>query len=416
MTYQMTEWQNPTGYIRDEKTGLYSWIDPVTGNIVKSSMKPPGIDETFAEKTKAMFPVNVRGGAMYFNTQEEANQARQRTEMPAAETEGRAQFTPQTGPFAGINFEDYQRNTAEQSTDPYILLDKKVATWDSGAKLNYKTCMVEAGNDPNLQQMCSQQLMNETQTLDVTRKETRGLMEAVEKDQNTNRGEKDIAIAEIQGKLKSPISLVGGVSRTVEIQQKQRQEKEESLRRQQLLEQQPQQQTQQQLETATVLRKEFQSSKAYTDYEVIQRSERGMKQAYNSSIDPKTTSKVASDQALAVLFQKMLDPGSVVRESEYARTPEGVSIVNRIQSWIPKLRKGGMAISNADRKALYDMGQKLLNEAKTVLDTHINRYTELSTLYGIDPKFVLGGIKPSGSENIQNMSNEELERIAAGGK
>jgi hypothetical protein len=32
--------------------------------------------------------------------------------------------------------------------------------------------------------------------------------------------------------------------------------------------------------------------------------------------------KSAVDQALIMLFQKMLDPGSVVREGEYARTTD----------------------------------------------------------------------------------------------
>ena len=147
------------------------------------------------------------------------------------------------------------------------------------------------------------------------------------------------------------------------------------------------------LETATVLRKEFDQSKTFTDFQTVNRAEKGIMQAYKTSLDPKTQSKVASDQALAVMFQKMLDPTSVVRESEYARTPEGVGVVSRLESYIPKFQKGGLAISDTDRKAMVDIANKLLNESKVTMNDHIDRYTGISQQYGVDPNLVLGNIK-----------------------
>ena len=175
---------------------------------------------------------------------------------------------------------------------------------------------------------------------------------------------------------------------------------------------------------ATGLRKEFNADKAYKDFQTIQRSERSMKRAYDISVDPKTKSKVASDQALAVSFQKMLDPTSVVRESEYARTPEGIGFIQRIQAYIPQLRKGGLGITDDDRKALYDMSVKLLEESKITLNKHIDRYTQLAEDYGVEPRLIMGNIKrfdvdstkPSQSEEspeIREMSIEELEKIAS---
>ena len=119
-----------------------------------------------------------------------------------------------------------------------------------------------------------------------------------------------------------------------------------------------------------------------------------MKRAYETSIDPKTKSRVASDQVLAVLFQKMLDPASVVRESEYARTPEGIALMRKIEAYIPQLKKGGLGISDADRKALYEMAQQLLTESKITMNKHIERYTQLAQQYRVRPSLILGNIKP----------------------
>lgn len=147
------------------------------------------------------------------------------------------------------------------------------------------------------------------------------------------------------------------------------------------------------LDKATVLRKEFDASKAYKDFQTIQRSEKGLKAAYKISAAKDTKSRIASDQALGVLFQKMLDPDSVVRESEYARTPEGASFVNRLKSYIPKLMKGGLAISDEDRKAIVEIASKLLTESKRTLNTHIDRYTGIAKDYGVNPRLILGNIK-----------------------
>ncbi len=158
------------------------------------------------------------------------------------------------------------------------------------------------------------------------------------------------------------------------------------------------------LTTATELRKEFNSSQVLKNFQTIQYSEQAITAAYNMSISSDTESRIASDQALGVAFQKMLDPQSVVRESEYARTPQGAALLNRIDNYIPKLLKGGLAIADSDRKALYDMAQQLLGEAKRSMNRHISRYTKLSNDYGVRPELVLGDIEPF----VVNSENDPL--------
>jgi len=53
-----------------------------------------------------------------------------------------------------------------------------------------------------------------------------------------------------------------------------------------------------------------------------------------NTISPKT-------QAIIVLFNKILDPGSVVREGEYDRAVVGQPIMDKIKSSLEKMTTGG---------------------------------------------------------------------------
>ncbi len=140
--------------------------------------------------------------------------------------------------------------------------------------------------------------------------------------------------------------------------------------------------------------KEFRADPRIQNLQIVERSERGMQAALRLSTAPGAKSKIASDQALGVLFQKMLDPTSVVRESEFARTPEGAALMSRITSQIPKLLQGGLAISDDDRRALVTMAQKLLNEAKVTANRAFAEFATRADTLGLDRRIVFGGRKP----------------------
>lgn len=147
------------------------------------------------------------------------------------------------------------------------------------------------------------------------------------------------------------------------------------------------------LNRATELRKEFNTSKVLQDFQVVDRGFKALNSAYEQAVSPDAKSRIASDQALGVLFQKLLDPQSVVRESEYARTPEGASFFNRIQSIAPQLQKGGLRLADADRLALLDTAKKLMQSSQDSLNAHIDRYSSLASQYEVDPNLILGDIK-----------------------
>lgn len=144
--------------------------------------------------------------------------------------------------------------------------------------------------------------------------------------------------------------------------------------------------------SATGLRKEFRSAPTYKKYQTTQRAEQVMEKALEFSKEPGLKSRIASDQALGVLFQKVLDPESVVRESEYARTPEGASILSRIRAIPQHILRGGLALTDEDREALLRIAKEVVNADKRAVNKLIDDYTYTAEQYGVNPKWVIGNM------------------------
>lgn len=153
------------------------------------------------------------------------------------------------------------------------------------------------------------------------------------------------------------------------------------------------------------LRKEFQADRRVKNYQIIDRSEKALRAALEQSRIP-GKSRIASDQALGVMFQKMLDPDSVVRESEYARTPEGAAIMSRLKNWIPKLLKGGLAIGDKDRQAIVDMAQKLLDESKRTFNQAYDEFATTAEEFDFNKKALFGGVKKF---DMPTFTSEQVE-------
>lgn len=69
----------------------------------------------------------------------------------------------------------------------------------------------------------------------------------------------------------------------------------------------------------------------------------------------------AGQQAVLVAFQKILDPESVVREGEFARSAQGQSLFNRIAGALTKHGQGGVGMTNAELQQYASMARDVLN-------------------------------------------------------
>jgi len=104
-------------------------------------------------------------------------------------------------------------------------------------------------------------------------------------------------------------------------------------------------------------------------------------------------SKNAGDQALITLYNKILDPLSVVRESEYARTPDGQALMNRIAGYIQKVQSGGSGLTDADRVEIAKAAKVLVNNSGELYNKKISDYEGLAGIYGVDPSMVTSGFQ-----------------------
>ena len=140
------------------------------------------------------------------------------------------------------------------------------------------------------------------------------------------------------------------------------------------------------------LRQELINRPEVKDYMTVSTSIRSMESLLNSALSGNAQNQVALDQGLITMYNKLTDPNSVVRESEYARTSENLPVVNRILGAIGKLQAGGAGMTNDDREALV-IGAKIIgNERGKTFKGTVDSYSNLANQYKIDPNLITGAL------------------------
>jgi hypothetical protein len=117
---------------------------------------------------------------------------------------------------------------------------------------------------------------------------------------------------------------------------------------------------------------------------------------------------LGATQAVLVTFQKILDPTSVVRESEYDRSAAGLAIIPRIQGmyeryvgkgWEPgppgsgygRWVGGGAGVPEGDLKAMAETARQFLASMSSYNDDERQRIEDRAAAHNIDPGFIFGG-------------------------
>lgn len=139
---------------------------------------------------------------------------------------------------------------------------------------------------------------------------------------------------------------------------------------------------------ATGLRKEFNALKVVQNFEDIQTKFAVMATALEEA-QRGIKSFVAVDQTLITLFNKITDPESVVRESEYARTASDQSLINFIKGKAIKQIRGGAGLTNTERTALVNMAQKFMELNGARFNEKKQNYINLADSYGVDSNLVV---------------------------
>lgn len=135
------------------------------------------------------------------------------------------------------------------------------------------------------------------------------------------------------------------------------------------------------------MRKEFEGLPVVKDHNVLMNQLGRMEKAIEESRTAK--SKVAVDQALITIYNKMMDPTSVVRESEYARTPSDQALLSNLQGRATKILEGGAGLTDAERQALISMARNFGAVTREMYGMEANYFRDLARDSGIEPDTIV---------------------------
>lgn len=141
------------------------------------------------------------------------------------------------------------------------------------------------------------------------------------------------------------------------------------------------------LDRTTPIANDF--TKATSGYNSVLDQTNKLQSVYNDYVSGGSTSAIGVDQVLISTLNKILDPTSVVRESEYNRTPENLSALNRMQGYYDKLLQGGAGLTDADRKTIMDTTKLLMEGAQKTYDYEIGQAKMKAQAAGIPEDFLL---------------------------
>jgi hypothetical protein len=111
---------------------------------------------------------------------------------------------------------------------------------------------------------------------------------------------------------------------------------------------------------------------------------------WNAYTSGKIKDKGAVDNALIMLFSKMLDPGSVVREGEFDRVIAGQPLLTYAQNLVSSKATGGYALGDEQRKALIDLANEFATAQRDKMAYTKDFFTKEAEYLGVPADRIIG--------------------------
>lgn len=99
---------------------------------------------------------------------------------------------------------------------------------------------------------------------------------------------------------------------------------------------------------------------------------------------------VGASEAIRVTFEKILDPASVVRESEYLRQEVGMGVLDRIDGLWQRYGAGGGPIPKVALAEMVRTAQQFAQRYRDALPEHRRRIEATARRYQLDPSTIFG--------------------------
>tara|TARA_R110000796_G_scaffold103175_2_gene212324 strand:- start:1522 stop:2856 length:1335 start_codon:yes stop_codon:yes gene_type:complete len=114
----------------------------------------------------------------------------------------------------------------------------------------------------------------------------------------------------------------------------------------------------------------------------------------------------AGDMAMIFNYMKMLDPGSTVREGEFATAQNATGVPDRIINMYNNITEGER-LNPEQRKQFLDQAGSLNNAAQISADKHITEQLDVAKAYNLSPEKILG---KSQHEKYQGRQKKEQKK------
>jgi hypothetical protein len=121
-------------------------------------------------------------------------------------------------------------------------------------------------------------------------------------------------------------------------------------------------------------------------------------------------SAAAGSQGVLVTFQKIIDPISVVRESEYARSASGLSLLSRLEGQWMKISQGGAGVTPADLKTFVDLAETFaVNQRKFTAETK-QQIDSIADEFGLKKELITRDIGEPGTSAAPSGAPKEGDK------
>jgi len=152
-------------------------------------------------------------------------------------------------------------------------------------------------------------------------------------------------------------------------------------------------------------KKDFtQEQQLRTQFGGLTKDYRNVKDAFNRVKSAANNPSAAGDLSLVFNYMKMLDPGSTVREGEFANAQNATGVPQRVLNTYSKLVKGERLAPEQRKDFLYQTNN-LFTAQEVAFNQVKKQYSTIATKYGLDPEMVVGGFDQPAEEQDATLSD-----------
>jgi hypothetical protein len=153
---------------------------------------------------------------------------------------------------------------------------------------------------------------------------------------------------------------------------------------------------------ATELRKEFRTNPVVKAFDT-------QENAFKIIKSTMTNPSAAGDLAGVTKFMKLLDPESVVRESEVGLARNATGLYDKLTNYYQNMMSGKI-LTAPQRADFLDTATNFYNVAREQKKLVENQYSDIAKTGGLDPKLVVGSPTSETSLSSQDMAKQLLEQ------